>query len=774
MSVCDTSDNSNCRMNENHQLDGLRVQRPPEGFRSFRSSNPDRRRERIRELTRQRVQRHRAARRGHEHYRIEDSTSNPDDQKNAHDRINSSGPSTSSQQLFVPMCAQQPATLKKKSPNSSETSSEDGTANIRTSNGSIIEQTENEVSRESDERNGSENGDISSEAEEIDSEVDWLSTDDEFGAEDANEDGDFDEAEELRKWALSSNPPIAHTRLDSLLNILRRRLLPNLPKSAKTFLKTETTHRPEKLDDNDNGEFIYFGLTPSLLRVINTELHKNAFIELIINVDGLPLFKSSSKQFWPILGKVYHKSILYQPFPIAIWCGSGKPGNLQKYLEKFIEEINQLQANGLFVNVRYYLVKIKAFICDRPARAFLKCIKGHGGYFACERCCVRGEYVANRVIYPIENLQLRTDESFREQQNREHHHALSPLLKINPPIDLIRSFTLDSMHLVYLGVMKKLLHYWLHGDVNIRMGYNAKSQLTQLLVLLQKQIPQEFQRTTRSLAEVERFKATEFQFLILYAAPVIFSKTLSARAHKNLLLLHVACRILCSKELAIKYCQNAKIFLTSFVVLAPKFYKIECLSGNMHNLIHLADDVEYMKCPLSDMNAFPFENTLGKMKRLIRNGNKPLAQICRRLQEIDCLQQEKTAIKQGATKIIHKLQPDLSGKTTVKRVQYKGVILTPTSPNNTVFLNSGVVLEINDIYIPPNHHAIVISGIFLTKKKSIFTYPCDSEDLKMWVVSKKNASTMRCGLNEVLQKMVSLDISEQRCEKNFVMPLLHM
>ena len=30
-------------------------------------------------------------------------------------------------------------------------------------------------------------------------------------------------------------------------------------------------------------------------------------------------------------------------------------------------------------------VVIKAFVCDAPARAFLKCVKGHSGYDSCER-----------------------------------------------------------------------------------------------------------------------------------------------------------------------------------------------------------------------------------------------------------------------------------------------------------------------------------------------------------------------------------------------------
>jgi len=48
----------------------------------------------------------------------------------------------------------------------------------------------------------------------------------------------FDEVEEIRQWALLTLA-IPHNRLDGLLQILRRRLLPDLPKTSKSLLQTE-------------------------------------------------------------------------------------------------------------------------------------------------------------------------------------------------------------------------------------------------------------------------------------------------------------------------------------------------------------------------------------------------------------------------------------------------------------------------------------------------------------------------------------------------------
>jgi len=195
-----------------------------------------------------------------------------------------------------------------------------------------------------------------------------------------------------------------------------------LPKNAKTFLgTTNKNYVIETFDENSDGKFVYLGVYNNLLKYFNPDLHEVNTIELLVNIDGLPLFKSSSKQLWPILCQIFHDLPVYKPFPVAFYCGNQKSSNVEKYLKKFIEEINILQERGVTINGRLFEFSIKAFICNRPARAFLKCIIGHGGYFACERCTVQGKRKYGRTIYPITNNELRTDTSFRAQSNIEHH-----------------------------------------------------------------------------------------------------------------------------------------------------------------------------------------------------------------------------------------------------------------------------------------------------------------------------------------------------------------
>lgn len=110
------------------------------------------------------------------------------------------------------------------------------------------------------------------------------------------------------------------------------------------------------------------------------------------------------------------------------------------------------------------------------------------------------------------------------------------------------------------------------------------------------------------------------------------------------MILHTAIRILCGKDTALEYCTHARNLLKKFVHLISNLYGNEFLIGNIHNLLHIADDVSFMQCPLSDITSFPFENALGKMKKLLRNGNKPLSQICRRYNEISCIYEAQPKI----------------------------------------------------------------------------------------------------------------------------------
>ncbi|KAK9693875.1 hypothetical protein QE152_g33913 [Popillia japonica] len=127
------------------------------------------------------------------------------------------------------------------------------------------------------------------------------------------------------------------------------------------------------------------------------------------------------------------KNFKSEPFVVGSFLGEGKPNPLSEYLEELLKELLELLSEGIKIN-NLIKVKIHSFVCDAPARAYLKCVKQHSGYASCDRCEDYGVY-HGRIIFRNSSAKRRDDKSFRAQDDKEHHHGESPLLML--PIDMI-------------------------------------------------------------------------------------------------------------------------------------------------------------------------------------------------------------------------------------------------------------------------------------------------------------------------------------------------
>jgi len=133
-------------------------------------------------------------------------------------------------------------------------------------------------------------------------------------------------------------------------------------------------------------------------------------------------------------------------------------------LHDFLTELCSLLDNGLNEKNKIYHVEIYSFVCDAPTRSFIKNVKYHNGYHGCEKCSQEGVYLNNKMTYPKINAQLCTDELFKNMLDDEHHRGPTPLNVL--PFGLVTGFVFDYMHLVCLGVVRKLLKFWLGGTLH--------------------------------------------------------------------------------------------------------------------------------------------------------------------------------------------------------------------------------------------------------------------------------------------------------------------
>jgi hypothetical protein len=61
-------------------------------------------------------------------------------------------------------------------------------------------------------------------------------------------------------------------------------------------------------------------------------------LNLVINIDGAPLYRSSKTNVWPVLGRITNIKDS-RPFVISIYYGPSKPPCLEDFLCPFIEEM---------------------------------------------------------------------------------------------------------------------------------------------------------------------------------------------------------------------------------------------------------------------------------------------------------------------------------------------------------------------------------------------------------------------------------------------------
>lgn len=430
--------------------------------------------------------------------------------------------------------------------------------------------------------------------------------------------------EKLRDWALHNK--ITDQALRELLNLLKFNDVNKemLPKDPRTLLKKDNK-KIETLEVS-GGQYWHFGIAEILNAIQRANIKIPNSLELTINIDGIPVCKSSGKQFWPILMKI--KGVLQKPVPVGIYCGLKKPSNLD-FLNDFIDDVNN-SANIL----------VKKFVVDVPAAALIKCSKGHTGYYSCGSCTIKGrlsDHSNNIVCFPGLEFDLRTDFDFRHSDEKcynEHRTLDSPLLRIRG-FDMIDGFPRDILHLGYLGLHKKILGFLINKPTLNRSGKLSYSQVTEInarILSISEVFPSDFNRKCRPINEYNYYKGTEHRSCLLYWGPVVFKNILNESNYKHYMLLHSAISLLVNENFS-AYVDLAEKIIKQFVQDFAHIYGASYCSSNVHSILHLCADYKRFGV-LDNFAAFEFENYLGWLVSLMKSGFKPLEQTAKRVKSL--------------------------------------------------------------------------------------------------------------------------------------------
>lgn len=301
--------------------------------------------------------------------------------------------------------------------------------------------------------------------------------------------------EELKEWYLKYRPSIECTT--SLLKILKKKHS-EIPLSVSTLIGQQQLVLKRTVAP---GTYFHIGIETNLKKIIDYLKNENVYnIVLDVGIDGLPLFKSKDMRLWPILGRIINLPNV-NIFLIGSYVGTKKPVDVDLYLHDLVFEIKKLKESGFFVDSHRLEITIRAFIVDIPARSFVCGIRGYNALNGCSKCYQKGLNISNVTTFSKSVSKLRTDEDFKNRIDQDFHQSKfvnMPMALETLGIKMITQFPIDVMHLVDLGVMKRMILKLLTSKTNECLSRVKKQEMSSLLTSLYPFVPREFSRKPSS------------------------------------------------------------------------------------------------------------------------------------------------------------------------------------------------------------------------------------------------------------------------------------
>lgn len=579
--------------------------------------------------------------------------------------------------------------------------------------------------------------------------------------------------EMLADWAVSCK--ITFNSMNQLLSILKKhKCFSKLPKDSRTLLAIPQSSNLKYIRNVDPGIYHHFGLANGIVQCLQDSSVNDSVIQIAIGIDGLPLSKSSNSQLWPILAFIMNTDNSKQTvFPIGIYHGNSKPKDSDDFIHDFVMEARELSDNGIIINNLKIFVSINVICCDVPARCFVLKTKYHSGFNSCSRCIIEGEYINKRVCFPYSNIYSapRTDEDYRNCKNEEYHNSPNPsIITKLPNFDITKSFILDYMHLTNLGVMRKLLSFWvLKGPSNVRLTGKKISELTELLLKLRPFVTSEFCRKPREVQDILRWKSTEFRLFLIYIGPFVLKDIITDDCYSNFMCLNVAMVILLSPDHQ-NLSSYAQTLLEYFVETFQNIYGTHNVSHNVHSLLHITSDYERYG-PLDKCSCYPFENYMKEIKSMLRKHEKPLQQLINRYSE-----QKYTKIhhsnalktcKSYSLKKIHKNGP-LPDFATITGYQYSCLIFNNFKININCKRDQFILTNCNHIVQCFNimetcvngENGTYILGKHFINKSPAYIKPMDSTILDIYLVDNISTNFQLWNVDKISKKIMILPFKD--------------
>lgn len=369
------------------------------------------------------------------------------------------------------------------------------------------------------------------------------------------------------------------------------------------------------------------------------------------------------------------------------------------------------------------------------------------------------------------DCELRTDFSFRNRDNPEHHHTYSMLEDL--PIDMIDDFVIcDPLHLLELGIMKRLMRTWIDGKLtrDLKLSNNDRVRLDNALPKCNITKPSEIHRSVRSIEWLKRWKATEFRTILLYVGITVFKNIVHNDAYDHFLYLFCAVTI-CSADVYRKYIPLAKELFEKFVEMYLNLYGLNSATANVHNLCHVTDNVLRFG-NLNTISTYPFENASRHIKLKLKQCNKSLEQVAKRVRELALLEPVIDILEDAAKCPVFKFPFDDPERPDFLLYNYicikQSVIISNRKQGDKWFLSkTDEIVEFK--HACEINNSAILRGSPLTNKNDFFYRPFKSSYLNIYTSELIYENDKEYTLDQIKCKLFCSNFENQLV---FV-PLLH-
>ena len=311
--------------------------------------------------------------------------------------------------------------------------------------------------------------------------------------------------------------------------------------AKKGFFKDLQYRFDRKKKSETAIEDIYDGRTYK--RLLDKGLRDKHNISLMLNTDGVPVFKSSKFSLWlPYFAinelspckRQKKENLIF----VGLWFGPDKP-YIMTYLRPFCISLRELQDKGIEVespDVDYKFVCrvfLIAACCDLPAKCLLTNTVRFNGHCGCSKCLQSGvsagtskgghvhdyHFDVSNPKGPERAHQGMVDDAKLATSNNPVNGVKGPrwLTYLRGSFDLVRGNSVDYMHGICLGIMKQLLTLWFAASHSSEDFSHASSVTTVDARLGNIKPPNNITRMPRSIAQHFRFwEASELSFILAF------------------------------------------------------------------------------------------------------------------------------------------------------------------------------------------------------------------------------------------------------------------